>query len=240
MLITSVNNDKIKEIVKLKEKKYRDETNMFFVEGLDIIQEAYKNNMLKELYLLEDYEVPFDFNVTYITKEVMKKISNMESFSPYFGICEKNKEKTLGSRLLVLDSIQDPGNLGTIIRSACAFNFDSIVVSKDTVDMYNPKTIRSTKGMIFNTNVIVRDLPNFLEELNDYTIYGTDVTNGIDIKEENFNDKIAIVIGNEGKGISKKVKEKCQKFIYLKMNSNCESLNASVAASIIMYEVNNK
>lgn len=240
MLITSQSNEKIKNIVKLKEKKQRDKLNLFFVEGIDLITEAYKNNCLKELYVLENNEIPFDIDYTYVSKEVMKKISDLESISAYFGICEKKKEKPIGSKVIALDNIQDPGNLGTIIRSACAFNFDTILISDDTVDLYNPKTIRSTKGMIFNTNVIIKKLPEYLKTLTDYDIYGTDVTKGINIKEETFKDKIVIVIGNEGKGLSKEVKNICNKFIYLEMNNSCESLNASVAASIIMYEVNNK
>ena len=240
MIITSVNNEKIKELVKLKNKKYRDENNLFFVEGIDLINEAYKNNSLKELYLLEDYELPFEIKHTYITKDVMKKISDMESICPYYGICIKNKNESIGNKILVLDNIQDPGNLGTIIRSACAFNFDTIVLSKDTVDLYNPKTVRSTKGMLFNINIQVKDLKEFLSNLKGYDIYGTDVNNGIDIKKESFNSKIAIIIGNEGKGISKEIKAFCKKNIYINMSDNCESLNAAVAASIIMYEVNNK
>lgn len=240
MTITSINNDKIKEICKLKEKKHRDKTKNFFIEGIDLVNEAYKNNSLEELFILENEEVPFDIKHTFVSYEVMKKISDMESISPYLGICKKIETKPLTDKIIILDDIQDPGNLGTIIRSAVAFGFDTIILSEHTVDLYNPKTIRSTKGMLFNTNVIVKNIKEFIKELKDYTIYGTDVNNGIDIKEETFNEKIAIVIGNEGKGISKEVKELCNKFIYLKMNESCESLNASVAASIIMYEVNNK
>ena len=241
MLITSLNNDKVKELVKLKDKKYRDSNNIFFVEGKDLIDEAYKNHLLIDLYLVDGTENIYnDIPCTYITKEIMKKISDMESISNYFGICHKQKSKELGNKLLILDNIQDPGNLGTIIRSAVAFNFDTIVLSKDTVDVYNPKVLRSTKGMLFNINIIVKDLVSFMDTLNEYTIYGTDVEHGIDIKEEALPNKLAIVIGNEGKGISNEVKKKCKKFIYLKMDNKCESLNAGVSASIIMYEVYHK
>ena len=241
MLITSSSNDKVKELVKLKDKKYRDQNNIFFVEGKDLIDEAYKNHLLKHLYIIDGTENNYmDIPCTYITKEIMKKISDMESISNYFGICDKQKEKELGNRLLLLDNIQDPGNLGTIIRSAVAFNFDTIVLSTDTVDLYNPKVLRSTKGMIFTINIIVRDLNTFVDTLNGYTIYGTDVENGIDIKEEILPNKLAIVIGNEGNGISSEIKNKCKKNIYIKMDNKCESLNAGVSASIIMYEVYHK
>ena len=170
----------------------------------------------------------------------MKKISDLGSVSEYYGVCSKMVEGNVGNRILILDDIQDPGNLGTIIRSAVAFNFGTIVLSYGTVDLYNPKVVRSTKGMLFKINVIVRDIPSFLKELDDYTIYGTDVVSGVNIKDEKIPEKVAIVIGNEGKGISSDVRNLCHKFIYIKMNEECESLNAGVSASIIMYEVDNK
>ena len=241
MLITSLNNDKVKELVKLKDKKYRDENDIFFVEGEDLVKEAYKNKLLSHLYIVDGTENNYsDIPCTYITKEIMKKISAMESISNYFGICNKKQEKELGNKLLILDNIQDPGNLGTIIRSAVAFNFDTIVLSTDTVDLYNPKVLRSTKGMLFNINIIVRDLNNFVDTLDGYTIYGTDVESGIDIKNEILSNKLAIIIGNEGNGISNEIKNKCHKFIYIGMDNKCESLNAGVSASIIMYEVYHK
>ena len=241
MLITSVSNDKVKELVKLKDKKYRDICDSFFVEGKDLCDIAYEKGVLRELYILDGYDNIYDgIPYTYVSSDVMKKISDMPSVSEYYGVCSKMIEGELGNRILVLDNIQDPGNLGTIIRSALAFNFDTVVLSRDTVDLYNPKVVRSTKGMIFNVNVMVRDLPSFLSELDDYMIYGTDVVDGVNIKNENIPSKIVIVIGNEGNGISDEVKKYCKKNIYIGMNSSCESLNAGVSASIIMYEVDNK
>lgn len=240
MLITSVNNDRIKELVKLKDKKYRDSNNLFFIEGYDIVLEAYKNNCIKELYVLEDTLVDMDVQYTYVSYDVMKKISDMESISEYYAVCYKKEDKEVGNRVMILDELQDPGNLGTIIRSAVAFNFDTVVISKNSVDLYNPKVIRSTKGMLFNKNVIIRDLEDFIPSLDDYLICGTDVLGGVNIKDIDLSKKVAIVIGNEGKGISDSVRDLCDKFIYITMNNDCESLNASVAASILMYEVNNK
>ena len=240
MLITSVNNDKIKELVKLKDKKYRDSNNLFFIEGYDIVLEAYKNNCIKELYVLDGTLVDMDVPVTYVSYDVMKKISDMECVSEYYAVCNKKKELEIGNRIIILDGIQDPGNLGTIIRSAVAFNFDTVVISKNTVDLYNPKVIRSTKGMLFNMNIVVKDLENFIPKLDDYVVYGTDVVDGENIRDIEVPSKVSLVIGNEGRGISDKIKKLCNKFIYIDMNNDCESLNASVAASILMYEVNSK
>lgn len=240
MLITSVNNDRVKELVKLKEKKYRDKFNLFFVEGYDIVSEAYKNGVIKELYVLDGILCDMDVPITYVSLDVMKKISDMESISEYYAVCYKKKELEIGNRLIILDGVQDPGNLGTIIRSAVAFNFDTVVLSRSTVDLYNPKVIRSTKGMLFNINIIVRELDKFINNLDGYVIYGTDVVDGNNIRDIDISDKLGIVIGNEGRGISDSVRNLCNKFIYIDMNNDCESLNASVAASILMYEVNKK
>lgn len=241
MLITSVNNDTVKELFKLKDKKYRDINDLFFVEGKDMCDIAYENGLLREIYILDGYDNIYDgIPVTYVSDNVMKKISDMASISEYFGVCSKKVENQVGNRLLILDDIQDPGNLGTIIRSAVAFNFDTLVLSMGTVDLYNPKVVRSTKGMIFNINIIVRDLATYLDELDEYTIYGTDVSDGVNIKDEDIPSKVAIVIGNEGRGISEEVRKCCKKNIYINMNDKCESLNAGVSASIIMYEVMNK
>lgn len=241
MLITSVNNDKVKELVKLKDKKYRDNSNSFFVEGQDLCDEAYNSGLLREVYILDGSDNIYDgIPYSYVSTDVMKKISDMPSITNYFGVCTKKVENKPGNKIIILDNIQDPGNLGTIIRSATAFNFDTIILSTDTVDLYNPKVVRSTKGMLFNINIIVRDLETYLKELDEYTIYGTDVTNGIDISSEKIPEKLAIVIGNEGKGISDNVRKYCNKFLYINMSNKCESLNAGVSASILMYEVYKK
>lgn len=242
MLITSLNNERVKELVKLHDKKYRDMTNTFFVEGIDLINEAYKNKCLDHVYILDGYNNLFsDIECTYVSYDVMKKISKLDSITEYFGVCKKKSNNvTPGDKIIILDGIQDPGNLGTIIRSAVAFNFDTVVLSPDCVDLYNPKVIRSTKGMIFNVNVITSDLSSYIKSLQGYKIYGTDVINGYNIKNEDIDKNIVIVIGNEGNGISDEVRKLCDKFIYIDMNNNCESLNAGVSASIIMYEVNNK
>lgn len=240
MLITSLNNDRVKELVRLKEKKYRDKTGLFFIEGYDIVLEAYKNNIIKDLYVLDGIECELDIPHTYVSHDVMKKISDMESISEYYAVCYKKNEEIVGNKIIILDGVQDPGNLGTIIRSAVAFNFDTVVLSKNTVDLYNPKVIRSTKGMLFNINIISRELDEFINNLDEYVIYGTDVVNGNNIRDIDIPDKLGLIIGNEGRGISGSIKKLCNKFIYIDMNDKCESLNASVAASILMYEVNNK
>lgn len=243
-IITSLENKKIKYINKLKNKKFRDEEGIFVIETKHLVEEAYKSGFLTELYLvdtniesniLEDDKI----NKYQITKEIMNKISSLESPSNFLGLVKKLPTLNYGNRLLILDNIQDPGNLGTIIRSAVAFNLDTLILSNDCVDLYNDKTIRSSEGMLFKLNILRKDLNTFLTELknNNYTIYGTDVVNGSIVGEIKFPKKYAIIIGNEGKGLKNTLKNLVDQNVYIQMSPNAESLNAGIAASIIMYEM---
>ncbi len=242
MFITSSNNEHIKEINKLKEKKYRDKTNTFLIEGKHIVLEAYKEGLVKELILEQDELFPLNCPTTYVTKDILKKLSSMESYSKIMAVTEKIKEKPFGEKLLILDDIQDPGNMGTIIRSACAFGIDTIVLSPKTVDLYNPKVIRSTQGMLFHINIIVREIVPFIKELkkDNYKIIGTKVTDGNDVRSSKIYSHYALVIGNEGQGISMEVKDLCSEYLYIRMNEQVESLNVAVATSILLYELYNK
>ena len=242
MIITSLNNPTIKEISKLKNKKYRDLTNTYLAEGEHLVEEAYKNNILTKIILLEDTICNYDIEKIYVTKEVMKKLTELDTPNKIIGIVKKNTPLPIGNKILILDNIQDPGNLGTIIRSSVAFDIDTIVLSTNTVDIYNPKVIRSTQGMIFYTNIITLELKEFINEIKtkNYTIFGTNVRNGKNIKEITLPEKFALVLGNEGQGVSKEIESLCDDNIYIKMSSKCESLNVSVATSILLYEVYNK
>lgn len=240
MLYASIENKKIKEIRKLRQKKYRDKTGLFLVEGKHLVLEAYKSGYLKEMILEQNELFPLQVETMYVTNDLLYYISDVESPQPVMGIVSKIPEKQeLGNRILVLDGIQDPGNLGTIIRSAVAFHVDTIVFGKGTVDFYNPKVVRSSQGMIFHINMIERDLHTFLPELKkeSYTILGTRVTHGKSLKEIEKKKKSAIIMGNEGNGMSDTVAEYCDDFIYIDMSSTCESLNVGVATSIILYEL---
>ena len=240
MIIESIDNKKIKELRKLKEKKYRDSEKLFLVEGEHLVLEAYKSGFLKEIILCER-EIDLEIEKVYVTEKVMNTISEMPSKVDIIGVCEiKNSEIDYSNPVLILDGVQDPGNLGAILRSSVAFNIKNIVLSKSSVDLYNNKVLRSAQGMNFHLNIVREDIPNVIEKLkeNNFTIYGTDVVNGIDIKDVQKTLKYAIIMGNEGNGISEEVKKLVDKNIYIEMNSNCESLNVAVSASIILYELN--
>ena len=238
MLYKSHTNPKIKELTKLKTKKYRDKQNLFIIEGKHLVQEAYKNGYLKELLLLENEEFKLDVETNYINKNILKILSTVPSPSGIIGICEKPKSSLKGNRLLILDSIQDPGNLGTIIRSSVAFNIDTIIINDNCADPYNDKTVRASQGMIFYCNIIKENLFEFIKQIKGkIPIYGTKVDNGKDLKTIEKNSSFAIIMGNEGSGVDKELLNMCDEYIYIPMNSNCESLNVGVATSIILYEL---
>ena len=242
MYITSINNEYIKEISKLNEKKYRDKSNKYLIEGLHLVTEALKYDIIDTIIIREDFSYETNIKHIIVSSEVMKKLSDNPSIPKIMAVVNKKESTISGNKILLLDRLQDPGNLGTIIRSAVAFNFDTIILSNDTVDLYNSKVLRSTQGMLFNINILRQDLTDVINELknNNYTIYGTKVDNGYNVKEVNNTNKFALIIGNEGTGISDNILKQCDKYLYIKMNNNCESLNAGVAASILMYEMGNK
>lgn len=245
MVITSLNNKHIKEILKLKEKKYRDLEGLFIIETLHLVEEAMKKNDVLEIIVCEGFEYNNfnEVNKIVVTKEIMMKLSSTESNPKIIGIVKKNIDNdSYGNKLLILDNIQDPGNLGAIVRSAVAFNFDTIILSNDCVDLYNSKVVRASQGMLFHINIIRRDVIEFITDIkkDNYVIYSTNVNGGINVRDISIGNKFAFIIGNEGNGVRKEVDRLCDKFLYIDMNNECESLNASVAASIIMYELNNK
>ena len=242
MLITSVDNKKIKKYVSLKNSKSRKEEGLFLVEGMHMCYEANKNSLLVDLLVLENTDISFSYDgeITYVTNNVLKKVSNLSNPTTVIGVCKINKtNEIIGNHILLLDDIQDPGNIGTIIRSSKAFNIDTIILSTNSVDIYNDKVLRSTQGMIFNMNIIYGDLLEIIPSLRDngYMILGTNVNNGIDVRSIKV-DKFALVMGNEGQGVKQEIQDICDKNLYIKMNSDCESLNVGVATSILLYEIN--
>lgn len=239
MIYSSISNDKIKYIKKLNEKKYRDLEGLFLIEGEHLVLEAYKNKCLKTLIVEENNSFSLDIDTMKVTSNVLKYISKLDSYPKIMGVCYKKKELERGNKVLILDGVQDPGNLGTIIRTAVAFNIDTIILGQDCVDLYNSKVIRSTQGMLFNINILVKNLFEEIQKLKElnYKIMVTNLNGGKDIKTIEKNDKFAIIVGNEGQGVKKDIIDLSDESIYINMNSKCESLNVAVATGIILYEL---
>jgi len=239
MIYSSVNNEKIKNIKKLNSKKYRDSFGLFLVDGEHLVREAYEHGFLEELVLLENVDFRLDVKTSYVTLNVLKYISNLDNPNGVMGICKKIDSSFNGNRVVILDDIQDPGNLGTIIRSSVAFNIDTLVLSRNCVDLYNSKVIRATQGMLFSLNIIVvDDLCHFIVNLkkDNYKIFSTNVKNGKSLKTIEKSERFAIIMGNEGNGVSDNINSLADSYIYIDMNPLCESLNVGVATSIILYE----
>jgi TrmH family RNA methyltransferase len=240
VFITSSSNEKIKDLKKLESRKYRDKEGLFLVEGEHLISEAYKSGNLIEILIEEGIDINVDIKKTIVSSNVLRELSTLTTPPKVIGLCKKIEPKTnLGNRILMLDNIQDPGNLGTIIRSAVAFNTDTIVLGNGSVDIYNPKVVRATQGLIFHINIIEEYLYSLITKLkqDNYTILGTKVDGGSDLKSFSKPSKYALIMGNEGHGMDINLEPLCDKFVYINMNNACESLNVSVACSIILYQL---
>lgn len=241
MKITSLENQQIKKFASLSKKKYRDEYNLFFVEGIKSVKEAINWGQDIECILYCPDMIDYDLEVSGIevSKEILCKISDTISPQGIIAVL-KIKEKSLDvlkgkKRVLFLDKVQDPGNVGTIIRTADAFGFDGIVLSKECADLYSPKVVRSTMGSMFHLPIVKDVNVEELKALN-MKMYSSSLQAKQDIRSIKVEDCSILVIGNEGNGISNETKEVTDEFIKIEMPGNAESLNASIAAGILMYE----
>ena len=239
MLITSKDNNRIKEIRKLLTKKYSLEKGLFVIEGENLIEEAIKNHMLKELYVLNGTTCNYDFNYDYVTEDVMKSISDLKSTPRLLGVSKIHNTSEIGNKIVILDNIQDPGNAGTIIRSSVAFDADTVIFSKDSVSPYNEKVLRSTGGMIYNTNIIIGDLEELIDKIKEKNIkvVGTSLKKSKSLEELEKIKEFAIIFGNEGNGVREEILNMCDEIIRIDMNPTCESLNVGVSASIVLYHL---
>lgn len=246
MLITSLDNERVKKYRKLREKKYRDRLNLFLVEGWHLVLEAYRAGLVEEVILTEEVTCELDVPKIYVTQEIIKKITELDTPVPILALCHKveNDPQKIGQRILMLDGIQDPGNLGTILRSAKAFHVDTVILGTKTVDLYNAKVLRATQGMLFHLHVIEGDLVELIPKIKKQgiPIYGTKVESGEDVRklETSAKTQYALVMGNEGNGVTEEVLSLCDHYLYIQMDSEVESLNVAVATSILLYELDRR
>ncbi len=230
--------NKIKFIKSLQQKKNRIETGLFAVEGEKIVNEAitFVNESIHCIYHTADYVIEnTDLPHEIISEKDLIRISGLKSPNKCLALIRtdfKPKVSRYNKGTLVLDGIQDPGNLGTIIRTADWFGVEKIVCSEDTVDSFNPKVLQSTMGSIFHIQISYTNLFDFLEKL-DKKIYGA-VLDGKSLIDNNLEEDATIVIGNESKGISPQVKQLVTHPITIGQIGLAESLNAGVATGIIL------
>ena len=233
--IESVDNFRVTQWVKLKDKMKRDNAKEFLAEGYHVVAEAYRSGYLKEVLTTENKE--FHDVPTYCVREdVMKKITSLATPTKIVGICRQMEPRPYTGNVLLLDQIHHPGNLGTIIRSAVAFNIDTIILN-ESVDLYNQKVIQATQGMIFHLNILKAPLKSTMLDLkkDGYQVIGTDVRDGVSLDDFRAAGKHAVLIGNEGNGLGDDLLSLCDVKVNIKMNPLCESLNVGVAAGIILF-----
>lgn len=253
-VITSKDNEVIKNIRKLKDKKYREQEKKYIIEGIKLIEEAVEERAkIDTIVVCEDcikdgtieqkllYEIA-KYNCIYVSEKVFSAVTEVTNPQGILAVVEKETgEETIDYNqdvILVLDGIQDPGNLGTILRTVDSVGLNQIVISKETADAYNPKVVRSTMGAIFRIKIIiVEDLVKTLKEIkkHKFKIVATSLQTDKSIYDVDY-DKKVIVIGNEANGVSKEVLETSDIKAKIPMLGKTESLNASVATSVILYE----
>lgn len=251
--ITSKNNEKIKDLINIRDdKKFRKDKSLFYVEGERIISNI-SPKLIKSLYIQEDKVKDFsniikevDNNDIYIlSNEVFHKVKDTINSQGIIALIKINKildvDYSKISKILILDNIKDPGNLGSIIRTSEASGFDLIILTSNCCDIYNTKTIRASMSSIIRMKIIVsNDIINTINNLKEkkfkiYTSYLN--SNSIDLYKTKFEDKLVIVIGSEAEGVSKEILNVSDIYLKIPMNGDIESLNVSSATSIILYEI---
>lgn len=261
-VISSKDNEFIKHIKKLKDKKYRDLNNEYIIEGIKIIEEAINEKAnIKQVVICDDCEktsnIPKELmyeiakqECVYVTSKLFESLTDVTNPQGILAIVEKNtvKSQMAGNEeqeidynqdiIVALDDIQDPGNLGTILRTVDSIGINQILVSKGTADSYNPKVVRSTMGAIFRVKIIeCEDLESTLKEMkkHKFEIVVTSLQTKNSIYDIDYKRKV-IVIGNEANGVEEKIQKMADKKVKIPMLGKTESLNASVATGIILYE----
>ena len=253
-VISSKDNELIKHIKKLKDKKYRDVSNEYIIEGVKLIEEAVNEKAnIKKIIVCEDttntYEIPTHirleiakYDCVYVTEKIFNSITQVTNPQGIMAVIEKdikNKEIDYNQDIIViLDDVQDPGNLGTILRTVDSIGLNQIIVSKDTVDCFNSKVVRSTMGAIFRVRVIESE--NLIETIktikrHHFKLMVTSLQTENSIYDIKFDKKI-IVIGNESNGVSKEIQDIADERAKIPMLGKTESLNASVATGVVLYE----
>lgn len=229
-VIESKDNPTYKDLLKFR--KGDKERGLFLVEGEDLVDEAMKAGCLRALIMPMDKKAPWaDYPIYGLKEALYRNLSSYQSLPPCMGVCERRMSMDVGSRVVYLDSVQDPGNVGTIIRTALSFDYTGVVLSTDSVSLYNSKVVQSTKGALFHLPVGRADLADFAKK--GYHIYVT-ALDGVDERQiSGLEEPFVLVLGNEGHGVREEYRKLGRK-LRIEM-SGIDSLNVAVAGGIFMY-----
>ncbi|MGO3792589.1 MAG: TrmH family RNA methyltransferase [Enterococcus gilvus] len=252
--IQSTKNTVIKETKKLQQKKYRQQTQTYLLEGFHLIQEAKAANvLLKEVFInqrgLNEWSEWIEENLEenleeyyLVSDEVLKTLASQPTPQGIIAVAEMPKEDTADftGAWLLLDNVQDPGNVGTMIRTADAAGFSGVILGQGSADLYNPKTLRSTQGSLYHLSVKPGDLAEIIPQFQqaDIPVLGTALDKMAKdyLSVEKMSD-FALVMGNEGQGISPELLVKTDQNLYIPIKGQAESLNVAIAAGVLMFHL---
>ncbi|WP_239254732.1 TrmH family RNA methyltransferase [Listeria ilorinensis] len=246
-IIHSTKNERVKQLRKLQMKKEREATGTYLVEGFHLVEEALKQDgFVQELFALPEIDLtkaPFDTaaKVTRISREVAHFISETKAEQGIFAVVKMTSPSIMmlfGKKFLLVDRVQDPGNIGTLIRTADAAGYDAVVLGTGSADLYNPKVIRSAQGSHFHLPVFSADLHVWVENLKEegVPVYGAILDKeACSFEEIPKQETLALLVGNEGQGIAPELIDKVTAGVYIPIYGESESLNVGVAAGILMY-----
>ncbi|MEI3606010.1 RNA methyltransferase [Pseudogracilibacillus sp. SE30717A] len=245
-MITSIQNEQVKNWRKLHKRKFRMKMKQFLIEGFHLIEEAFNSGWEIETIIVQEGVQPPDWmsddGIVFVDKRVFREITQTESPQGIAAIVGMQSfEVQIENFILLVDAVQDPGNLGTMIRTADAAGFSQIVLGTGTVDVYNDKVVRASQGSIFHIPIVQASLDETITRLKqeNYTIWASALRNAMNYKEAKIEGKVALIVGNEGAGISEEILQMADKIIKIPIYGKAESLNVSVATGILMYKMIN-
>ncbi|GCF93507.1 23S rRNA methyltransferase [Enterococcus florum] len=247
--IQSVKNPLIKETKKLNQKKYREQKGAYLLEGFHLIEEAVESGQhLMEVFVSERgmkqwsewlQEQFADYYV--VSEEVLKSLASQPTPQGIVAVVAQPEEKMPAFKggWLLLDNVQDPGNVGTMIRTADAAGFSCVVLGEGTADLYNPKTLRSTQGSHYHLPVLRADLKDLVPKLQEkMPVYGTALDRqALDYRQVQAQTDVGVIMGNEGQGLNKELQELSSKNLYIPIKGQAESLNVAIAAGILLFRL---
>lgn len=247
-IIQSENNSQIKQWKKLLTRKERDRTDMFLVEGFHLVEESLKQkDSVIDIIINEGTELPsrWDYGTTPITvvsKDIFNSLSETEAPQGILAVCHQVQHSFAEEHtktVLLVDAVQDPGNLGTMIRTADAAGIDAVIVGSGSVDIYNSKVLRSAQGSHFHLPVVRGDLGEWIERLHEKKIpvYGTAIENAQTYTQITEVEAFGLIVGNEGNGVNKELLSKTTANLYIPLLGKSESLNVAVATGILLYHL---
>lgn len=243
--ITSLKNPKVQVWKSLKERRGRRETGCFLVEGRKMVEEALQSSFRVEAVLADEtrtngLSLPGDVPAVLMPAHVLAAICDTKTPQGIAAVVRMAETPPAGGRLVALDGVQDPGNVGTIVRTADAAGFDGVLLSGQCADVFSPKVLRATMGSIFRMNIrVTEDLPGTLAELagRGYSVISSQLDGEPFYSRKPVGERFVLIVGSEGNGVSDAVKAVATHRVKLPMRGGAESLNAAVAAGIMMYEL---